>query len=66
MMGQVNCICTSKSGALTQNMPKVKSLWCQSQIYWSKETNEGTFKKKIRDIIGESICINSSAFPDKN
>lgn len=42
-MGQVNCICTSKSGALTQNMPKVKSLWCQSQIYWSKETNEGTF-----------------------
>lgn len=67
-MGGANMICSDKTGTLTKNEMTVKGLYTENKIFtdiknWNedaiKENNISTFTK---DVLCESICVNSSAF----
>jgi P-type Ca2+ transporter type 2C len=69
-MGQATCICTDKTGTLTENKMTVVKVLVEEELFHgagsgeadSKEFNETMFNKLIKDLVMESVCINSDCF----
>ncbi|KAI9009873.1 hypothetical protein BC832DRAFT_518476, partial [Gaertneriomyces semiglobifer] len=73
-MGEATCICTDKTGTLTENRMTVVKTLVSGQVYYgegSGEENsapygENTFHPRIRDLLMEAICVNSTCFIKEN
>ncbi|CAD8204335.1 unnamed protein product [Paramecium octaurelia] len=67
IMGGANNICSDKTGTLTQNIMQVVALWTENQTYKDQvHTNKNKIKKDSIELMCESICYNSNAFPEKD
>ncbi|CAD8122135.1 unnamed protein product [Paramecium sonneborni] len=67
IMGGANNICSDKTGTLTQNIMQVVALWTENQTFKDQvHTNKNKLKKETIELMGESICYNSNAFPEKD
>ncbi|CAD8109897.1 unnamed protein product [Paramecium primaurelia] len=67
IMGGANNICSDKTGTLTQNIMQVVALWTENQTFKDQvHTNKNKIKKETIELMCESICYNSNAFPEKD
>ncbi|KAJ3157499.1 Calcium-transporting ATPase 10, plasma membrane-type, partial [Irineochytrium annulatum] len=70
VMGEATCICTDKTGTLTENKMTVVKTLLGDKLYYgdgSGEVNSApftrdTFEIGIRDIMIEGMCLNSDCF----
>ncbi|KAG0236440.1 hypothetical protein BGW41_000412 [Actinomortierella wolfii] len=68
-MGNATTVCTDKTGTLTQNKMTVVEGWLSSITFQSPEeakTWKQEVKPEVLDLIVEGICLNSTAFEDKD
>ena len=73
-MGEATCICTDKTGTLTENRMTVVKVLVGEKVYYGEGSGESTakpftlntFDTKIRDILTEGICVNSTCFLKAN
>jgi Ca2+-transporting ATPase len=73
-MGEATCICTDKTGTLTENRMTVVKVLLGEKVYYGEGSGEsnakpftlGTFESKARDILTEGICVNSTCFLKAN
>jgi Ca2+-transporting ATPase len=73
-MGEATCICTDKTGTLTENRMTVVKVLVGEKVYYGEGSGESTakafslntFESKARDIITEGICLNSTCFLKAN
>lgn len=69
-MGQATCICTDKTGTLTENRMAVVRVFAGGTVFSgegsgdqnAKAFSDATFTKTFRDLLCESVCINSTCF----
>ncbi|KAJ3416228.1 Calcium-transporting ATPase 10, plasma membrane-type [Chytridiales sp. JEL 0842] len=74
-MGEATCICTDKTGTLTENkMTVVKVLMGADKVYNGEGSGEkefapfdtNTFTETSKNLISEAICLNSDCFIKPN
>jgi Ca2+-transporting ATPase len=73
-MGEATCICTDKTGTLTENRMTVVKILLGEKVYYGEGSGEAnakpftmtTFDPKARDIMTEGICVNSTCFLKAN
>ena len=73
-MGEATCICTDKTGTLTENRMTVVKVLLGEKVYYGEGSGESTakpftlntFDAKARDILTEGICVNSTCFLKAN
>lgn len=73
-MGEATCICTDKTGTLTENRMTVVKVLIGEKVYYGEGSGESTakpftlntFESKARDILTEGICLNSTCFLKAN
>jgi Ca2+-transporting ATPase len=73
-MGEATCICTDKTGTLTENRMTVVKVLVGEKVYYGEGSGESTakafslntFESKARDIIAEGICLNSTCYLKAN
>ncbi|KAF9167320.1 hypothetical protein DFQ26_004961 [Actinomortierella ambigua] len=68
-MGNATTVCTDKTGTLTQNKMTVVEGWLSSIAFKNEEEAKNwknEVKPEVLDLIVESICMNSTAFEDKD
>ncbi|KAI8917834.1 hypothetical protein DFJ77DRAFT_488689 [Powellomyces hirtus] len=71
-MGEATCICTDKTGTLTENRMTVVKALVGDQVYYGEGSGEEastvaafsdtTLSTRVRDIFCEGICVNSNCF----
>lgn len=69
-MGEATCICTDKTGTLTENRMTVVKLSVGDREYYGEGSGETNFKQfspttfppNLRDLITEGMCVNSTCF----
>lgn len=61
-MGEATCICTDKTGTLTENRMTVVSVLCAGSEADVEKEGTGAVPEVARDLLGEAIAINSTAF----
>ncbi|KAI8821146.1 uncharacterized protein EV422DRAFT_496302 [Fimicolochytrium jonesii] len=71
-MGEATCICTDKTGTLTENRMTVVKALVGDQIHYGEGSGEDatkvhpfsptTLQPHVRDIFTEGICVNSNCF----
>ncbi|KAJ3038190.1 Calcium-transporting ATPase 10, plasma membrane-type [Rhizophlyctis rosea] len=69
-MGEATCICTDKTGTLTENRMTVVKALVGDQVYYGEGSGEEhsvafsttTFDERLRDILSEGIAVNSTCF----
>ncbi|EGR33978.1 hypothetical protein IMG5_028960 [Ichthyophthirius multifiliis] len=66
IMGNANNICSDKTGTLTQNLMKVHHMYINDKHYGSQYFEYKYFPKNIIEIFVQSVCVNSTANPQKN
>lgn len=75
-MGEATCICTDKTGTLTENKMTVVRINVADRIFCGEGSGEkekditpytpNLFEDKIKSILAESICTNSDCFIKQN
>ena len=73
-MGEATCICTDKTGTLTENRMTVVKVLLGEKVYYGEGSGESnakpftlsTFDAKAREILAEGICVNSTCFLKAN
>ncbi|KND04245.1 calcium-translocating P-type ATPase, PMCA-type [Spizellomyces punctatus DAOM BR117] len=73
-MGEATCICTDKTGTLTENRMTVVKALVGDQVHYGEGSGEEqfqpfsatTFDPKLRNLLAEGICINSNCFVKYN
>ncbi|KAJ3298009.1 Calcium-transporting ATPase 10, plasma membrane-type [Borealophlyctis nickersoniae] len=73
-MGEATCICTDKTGTLTENRMTVVKALIGDQVHYgagsgedhSVPFSETTFEPRLRDILAEGIAVNSNCFVKYN
>ncbi|CAK80242.1 unnamed protein product (macronuclear) [Paramecium tetraurelia] len=67
IMGGANNICSDKTGTLTQNIMQVTALYVErNTIQNDVHTIKSKLNKNTVELMCESICYNSNAFPQKD
>ncbi|CAD8075591.1 unnamed protein product [Paramecium primaurelia] len=67
IMGGANNICSDKTGTLTQNIMQVTALYVEKNtIKNDVHTIKSKLNKNTIELMCESICYNSNAFPQKD
>ncbi|KAJ3010188.1 Calcium-transporting ATPase 10, plasma membrane-type [Thoreauomyces humboldtii] len=70
-MGEATCICTDKTGTLTENRMTVVKALVGDQVYYGEGSGEDsgvaafsaqTLAQPVRDLLCEGICVNSNCF----
>ncbi|KAI8617675.1 hypothetical protein BC830DRAFT_1062238 [Chytriomyces sp. MP71] len=69
-MGEATCICTDKTGTLTENKMTVVKMHVTNRFYHGEGSGEfdsmkysaDMFEDRLRNLLVESICINSDCF----
>ncbi|KAJ3214203.1 Calcium-transporting ATPase 10, plasma membrane-type [Dinochytrium kinnereticum] len=73
-MGEATCICTDKTGTLTENKMTVVKVLAGDKLYHGEGSGEPgstkytkeTFDPIVRDLMVENMCINSDCFIKAN
>ncbi|KAI9096530.1 E1-E2 ATPase-domain-containing protein [Phlyctochytrium arcticum] len=69
-MGEATCICTDKTGTLTENRMTVVKALVGDRVFYGEGSGEeqfhafstSTFEPGVKDIFTEGICVNSNCF----
>ncbi|KAJ3097117.1 Calcium-transporting ATPase 10, plasma membrane-type [Phlyctochytrium planicorne] len=69
-MGEATCICTDKTGTLTENKMTVVKLLLGDKLYYGEGSGEAnafkfeksSFEDGIREVLIENFCLNSDCF----
>lgn len=61
-MGEATCICTDKTGTLTENRMTVVRVLCGGKESNLEESGVGSIARVEADLLGEAISVNSTAF----
>ncbi|KAJ3110094.1 Calcium-transporting ATPase 10, plasma membrane-type [Phlyctochytrium bullatum] len=73
-MGEATCICTDKTGTLTENKMTVVKLLTGDKLYYGEGSGESnsmkftrdTFEPMVRELMVENMCLNSDCFIKEN
>ncbi|KAJ3210323.1 Calcium-transporting ATPase 10, plasma membrane-type [Dinochytrium kinnereticum] len=69
-MGEATCICTDKTGTLTENKMTVVKVLIGDKLYYGEGSGEAnsmrfektTFESGVRELMVENMCLNSDCF----
>jgi len=64
-MGGADCVCSDKTGTLTQNIMTLVKIWNKKEIdcraYEKKFSLKEFMPENVLDLFAQSCCLNSSA-----
>lgn len=61
-MGNATCLCSDKTGTLTENRMTVVEAWMGNIKYGQKEFINCTASDKVKLIVAENVCVNRVAY----